>query len=291
MSALFFALPHEAKPWIEAMKLKPEKKQGHFRFYHNEKHTVVVSGPGKLAMAMAVTELAFKLPKEKRHPGFRVWNLGICGSANTRYAIGDFFWINKIHDFGQNRDYYPERFESWNVEKETHLTTFDRPISKDINSDSRFYQQITQEKCEQLELIDMEASGFFEAASIYFELSQIKVGKILSDFLEGSLCSAQHVSELLAETKNLLFDAFESEGTNLQNPVLNPEEWEKWEALGKNLHFTESMLVELKKSILYYRLRYPENPVPLVQKLDLNRPFEKKDAKEVFSLWKSLLYA
>jgi len=32
MSALFFALPAEAKPWIEALEAKPEKKQGHFRY-------------------------------------------------------------------------------------------------------------------------------------------------------------------------------------------------------------------------------------------------------------------
>jgi hypothetical protein len=291
MSALLFALSQEAKPWIEGLGLKPENKQGHFRFYRSEKHTAVISGPGKLSMAMAVTELAHKIPKKDRHPGYRIWNLGICGSANKSYARGDFFWVNKIHDYAQKRDFYPEKIEKIGTFSETNLTTFDRPISHHKQADPNYFLHLPEVDRLHLELVDMEASGFFEAASIYFELSQICVGKVVSDHLEGILCDVSQVHQWMQMTRVNLADTFLTDGINVINEILSENEWEHWMGVGKKLHFTESMLAELKKSITYFKLQNPTSTIPIPTSQSLDRPFEKRDAKSTFIQWKNNLHA
>ncbi len=290
MSALFFALLDEAKPWIEALELKPASKQGHFRFYQNEKHTAVVSGPGKLAMAMAVTELAFKLPKEKRHPGYRVWNLGICGSNLDEFEIGSFFWANVIRDQSQQRDYFPDRIEKITNHQESKVTTFDRPISTNQAADKRFYELISREKLEGTALIDMECSGFFEAASIYFELHQIQVGKIISDHLEGKLCKASLIIELMREIKKDLIPHFLSDSSASFSEVVTDEEWSQVMIFAKKQNFTESMLVDIKKSILYFKFENRNLKIPFPKIPERNRPIEKRDVKETFQKWRALLH-
>lgn len=291
MSALFFALSQEAKPWIDALQLKPDPRQGHFRFYQNEKHTAVISGPGKLAMAMAVTELALRLPKEQRHAGYRVWNLGICGSANMDHSVGDFFWANRIRDYESVRDYYPEKIEALHWDKETHVTTVERPVTNIENLQSKFYQFLDKKILKEMSLIDMEAAGFFEAASVYFELHQIQVGKIVSDHLEGNFCQASKIEELMQETKHKLIDLFESNALETSTQILNPEIWENINHFAESVKFTKSMLVEIKKSITYFKINHPEQEIPFPLVKQEKRSFEKRDAKEVFSRWQSLLHA
>ncbi|TGL57166.1 phosphorylase [Leptospira ognonensis] len=290
MSALFFALSQEAKPWIDALQLKPDSKQGHFRFYQNEKHTVVITGPGKLATAMAVTEMAQRLPREQRHPGFRVWNLGICGSTNMNHSIGDFFWANRIRDYERARDYFPEKIESLGWDKESHVTTVERPVTNMENLDSKFYQFLDKNKLEEMSLIDMEAAGFFEAASVYFELHQIQVGKIVSDHLEGTLCQASKIEELMQETKNKFLELFETDGLVTSREILSPEIWGKIKQFADSVYFTESMFVELKKSITYFKINHPYKEIPFPAVKQLERTFEKRDAKVAFSHWRALLH-
>jgi hypothetical protein len=292
MSAIFFALSSEAKPWIEALGAKPAPRQGHFRFYHSEKHTIVITGPGKLAMAMAVTELAMKLPRSDRHPGYRVWNLGICGSTNKNHAIGSFFWCNKIEDWTRQKYFYPERLEKFEVTSEAQITTFDRPISIYDKADPGFFEILSKDQLKSISLVDMESAGFFEAASIYFDMSLIQVGKVVSDHLNGEMCTVEHVFDLMTNTVSSLLADFELESPYPNLDVLSKAEWNDCRQLAEEYHFTESMLVDLRKSVIYFKIRHlPESttiPVPI--KKESLRAFEKRDAKEIFLQWKSLLH-
>ncbi len=289
MGALFFALSSEAKPWIDALGAKPDKEQGHFRFYSTDEHFLAVTGTGKIQMALAVAELAGKIPKEKRK-GFRIWNLGIAGSALPSQKRGDFFWIHKIKDFSRGFEFFPERLETFSLSREAHLTTFDRPIASSRFSEIETpFLILKEEEIERLELIDMEGSGFFEAASIYFELEQIQLGKIVSDHLEGKFCRPEDVSELMKIHLDSLLADFLKTNILRKEDVLSSSEKEFWQKEGEKLNFTKSMLVDLEKSIRYYKLRFPEREIPKPPSSSKENP-EKKDAKEMFGLWMSSLH-
>ncbi|MDZ4725456.1 MAG: phosphorylase [Leptospira sp.] len=290
MSALFFALPAEAKPWIEALEAKPEKKQGHFRYYHSENHSIIISGVGKIAMAMAVTEFAQKFKNLCNQRNFQIWNLGICGSANNEYLIGDFFWIHKIIDDSTGREYFPDRLEKIADFPETFITTFDKPVTKNPDPKNQIFKKLNPIESSNISLVDMESSAFFEAASIYFDLSQIHIGKVISDHLEGNLCSANTVSQLLKKHIPTLLPDFISEKEDADKSPLADEVWIHYKEHALSLNFTESMLVELKKSIIYFILKYPNEDIPKPQIPKLTRNFEKRDVKEYFLQWRQLLH-
>ncbi|MCZ8156174.1 MAG: phosphorylase [Leptospira sp.] len=292
MSALFFALAAEAKPWIQALNAKPDREQGHFRFYHTleREHSIAITGPGKVAMAMAVTEFAQKIHKSKRKDHFRIWNIGIAGAPNIDYPIGDFFWINKVTDISSGRDYYTERIEKVSNHKELSISTFDKPVTIISPSPSPFFQSVGRESLHSTSLIDMEASGFFEAASVYFDLSTIQIGKIVSDHLEGYMCDPNLVQGYINRTCIELKDIFLSETVFPKREILSMQDWAGFKKVGENLHFTESMLVELKKSILYYKINHPDKQVPVPNLSDEEKPNEKYQSKKIFSDWRNSLY-
>ncbi|TGN06921.1 phosphorylase [Leptospira ilyithenensis] len=287
MGVITFALVSEAKPWIRALGAKPDPAQGRFRYFRTPEHILAVTGVGKLAAALALGEISHKIPKEERKY-CRVWNLGVAGTTSPNKSLGDFFWINRITDDSTKKEYFPERIESFSLKAEAHLTTFDRPVSFSKDQETKpfpNFRELTEEESKSVDLVDMEASGFFEAASLYFELEQIQVGKIISDHLEGTFCTEDKVTGYTEKTIEPLLSDF-----------LKPFDWEKeellpdsekthWRNIGESLNFTESMLVELEKTILYFKLRHPDSKIPLPQFPPEEKKLEKRMAKEIFQSW------
>jgi len=292
MSALFFALAAEAKPWIQALNAKPDREQGHFRFYHTleREHSIAITGPGKVAMAMAVTEFAQKIHKSKRKDHYKIWNLGICGSVNSDFAIGDFFWINKVKDASSGRSFYPERIQKLSDHRELAITTFEKPVTTQANATSNIFQFHSREELSDTILVDMEASGFFEAASIYFDLQYIQIGKVVSDHLEGTICDANQIQNYFESNCQMLMDTFLAKDLQAHPVVLDESSWEKYQSIGLSLHFTESMLSDLKKAIIYFKIKHPSREVPNPILPQLSKPMEKIQSKQVFANWKKALY-
>lgn len=287
MPALFFALLSEAKPWIQKTKVTPLSHSGKFRIYRNESTSIIISGTGKMAMALAVSEFASLLSKDERIQ-MKVWNLGIAGAKDTLGKIGDFFWVHKIKDYATDKDFYPERIVSSSFPKETGLTTYDKPIAKQQN-ENRF-QVLTKEEWESVSLVDMEGSGFFEAASLYFPLENIAIGKQISDYLEGTFCKEDQVKQMM---ESILDPLYEEWMTPLPWVKEDPFETQIWPELCNQLNslrLTETMRHDLKKSLRFFHLRFPSSPIPSPQWETIPKIQSKSDLKIFLDDWKEKLH-
>ncbi|MGJ4732457.1 phosphorylase [Leptospira levettii] len=287
MPSLFFAVLSEAKPWIQKTNAKPVHHSGKFRIYKKDSMYIIISGIGKMAMALAVSEFAHLLPKEERDH-MKVWNLGIVGSNQLNWKVGDFFWIHKVTDYSTGKDYYPERMTKSVFGMETNLTTFDRPIAK-IKTDNQF-QVLNEKDLESVSLVDMEGVGFFEAASLYFPLENISIGKVISDHLEGNFCKPETVESILA---NLLEPLFLEWTNPLPWVTEDPFETRIWPEIWKEvkvLRLTETMKHDLKKSLRFYFLRYPNTKIPMPNLEIVPKIKSKTEVKSFVEEWKKQLH-
>ncbi|TGK47571.1 phosphorylase [Leptospira kanakyensis] len=287
MSALFFAVLSEAKPWLTKLEAKPISHSGKFRIFQKDNHYIIISGTGKLSMALAVSEFAHTLSKPERNQ-MKVWNLGIAGSGRSEHKLGDFFWINKISDVSSSKDFYPDRILNSNFKKETNLKTFDRPVTKEKQRD-RFIS-LNSEELENLNLVDMEGSGFFEAASLYFPLENIAVGKLVSDHLEGKFCQAEDVETMMAKTMEGLFEEWTRPLPWVNADSIETVDWPLVESFIQNLRLTETMRHDLKKSVRFFRLRHPNSQLPFPEESDKINLKSKTDLKNYFDQWRETLH-
>lgn len=109
MPSCFLSLLSEAKPWIQKTKVTPLSHPGKFRIYQNESTFIIITGPGKIAMAIAVSEFASLLSKETRNQ-MKIWNLGIAGSNDPETKIGDFFGSIKLEIMRRGKIIIPNEF-------------------------------------------------------------------------------------------------------------------------------------------------------------------------------------
>lgn len=287
MSALFFAVLSEAKPWLELLQAKPLSHPGKFRIFQKESHYIIISGTGKLSMALAVSEFAHSLSKEERKQ-MKVWNLGIAGAYPSELALGDFFWIHKITDVGSQRDFYPDRILNSKFKNETSLKTFDRPVTKEKVVDR--FLSLSKEELVDTSLVDMEGAGFFEAASLYFPLENIALGKMVSDHLEGKFCQIEDVETMMAKITNDLYEEWISPLPWNRVDEVESIDWPKVESFIQNLRLTETMKHDLKKSIRFFRLRNPHSPLPFPEETSKINLKSKTDLKTYFDEWRTSLH-
>lgn len=170
MLAIVTALQCEAQPLIERLRLKQAQKHKKWRAYRSDDTIVVVSGVGKIRAAMAVVWL-IEAAEFAPAATLRTINFGSCGSANANlHPRGSLALMNRILDHGTGRVYYPDMLPQHGL-TESGVETFDHPVTMDAHPSQP--------------LVDMEASGYFEAASLYLAPDQIYCLKIVSDHLEG----------------------------------------------------------------------------------------------------------
>ncbi len=288
MGALFFALGSEAKPWIQITNAKPAKENSRFRRFESPDATIFITGIGKMSMALAVAEFALSLPKEERIQT-KIWNLGIAGSTTKSFSLGDFFWINKLTDQSLKKDYYPERWQSSSFANESNLLTVDHPISR--SPDKSGFTTATGDILENYKLIDMEASGFFFAAEMYFPMENIQIGKIVSDHLEGTFCTEESVEAMLGNHTPKLLEEWKEKLPDWEKDPLTGEIWNSILETSRTFQFTESMVHELKRAVRYFLLTHPNQKIPYLEIPSTSEPMEKRVAKQIFESWKTLLYA
>lgn len=177
------ALHCEAKPLIDRFELKKDPDSHKFDLFENDTMILIVSGIGKIRSAVASTYL---LSKRNSTDVSVILNLGICGAFGKEHKIGELHYINKITDHAGGRQYFPDPILRLGL-REASLETFDNPVEK------------TNGLRVESDLADMEASGFFQAASMFVETHQIYCLKIVSDFLELSNISKDFISSLIRD--------------------------------------------------------------------------------------------
>jgi hypothetical protein len=163
------ALPFEGACITKHLGLQPV--DGRLTVYSKAPYHLVVSGVGKVRAAAATGALCCSFPPESIDA---VVNLGIAGSTSPIHPVGSRWLIHQIRDGATFRHYYPDMLASHPM-RETSLTTLDKPATEET------LQSISQG------LVDMEASGFYEAASMFVGPEKIISAKVVSDIIPSGL--------------------------------------------------------------------------------------------------------
>lgn len=174
------ALPAEARPLIDAYKLKKNTAIRLCSLYEGEDISLIVSGPGKLKMALAMSHIFTQSPPSEND---FCLNFGICGATSEKYSISTAYLINRVQDFGNKKEYFPDILYSHTF-SEASLFTFDTPVYSRVEG--------------VFGLIDMEGSGFMEASRNWFSPHQLSLLKIVSDYLKQEKMEADFVQKLIS---------------------------------------------------------------------------------------------
>lgn len=155
----------EARPLAGSLGLRAHGG-GPFPAFRNERLLLVVTGTG-IRRAAAATGWAFG-----RFPGIEsAVNIGFCGAAESVSPVHRWHYISSIRDAGGGRLSIPDIL--WRHPfPEAALRTVPAPASGDDGWEG---------------LIDMEGSGFFEAARAFIGPDRIALLKWVSDHLSETL--------------------------------------------------------------------------------------------------------
>ena len=171
------ALPGEAQPIIERFHLSPFKHSPFKTFRNaNKERWLVISGVGKDLSEQACAHVA----EVSSTNASTAWlNVGVGGHRSL--PIGTILAAHKITDDTSGRTWYPPMI-------------FDLPCNssevRTLKSESHNYPHD--------EIIEMEAAGFYEAASRYTSHELIHCLKVISDNEKSPRLKYNAVPELLA---------------------------------------------------------------------------------------------
>ncbi len=175
------ALKEEAKPLISFFKLQKSQSIHRMEVFENQNIILVCSGVGKCASSASTAFAASMLSHDQDAIAI---NVGIAGtSPSSECLLKTPYLINKITDNSSKREFFPDMISNISLD-EASLTTVDFVVSDQV------YENL------QSGLIDMEGSGFFEAASMFFPPHNIACLKIASDHLRPDYVSKKIISEL-----------------------------------------------------------------------------------------------
>ncbi len=201
---------------------------------------MVQSGSGKVPACAAVTYAATKYPE---YADFFL-NLGIAGASNPSIELGSLFQVYKLTDFATERSYYPDIIDAspW---KSASLLTVDRPYIGTLPGENL--------------LVDMEGTGFFQAAARFAETHRIQLLKVVSDYLEGTLCTKEEVESYMEVHAPAILDWLE-EKTIASETKFSVDLEKQLDAIQENLRLTKSQSQILRNSLEAYIKFYKKIP-------------------------------
>ena len=168
MRVIVCAIFSEAKALIEFYDLKLTAKKP-FNIFENDGMALIISNMGKINAAVATAYIATIKKPDK------IINIGICASVGKNRQIGSLYKIRSVIEASSGKKAVISN------EGEV-LYCFDKPV---------------ENKPKENILIDMESYGFYAAASKFVKKEDIKIYKIVSDYLEVSHIDSKFVYTLM----------------------------------------------------------------------------------------------
>lgn len=192
MILLITAIQPEAKAILSAYSMK--KSPVSSLSLYEEEHSLfrlLITGPGKLNAAMALTEYLSAFPYSEEDV---FCNVGICGGSEST-SVGNGFLCASVTEQATGRTLYPELY--CHPFPEAQLFTSDSPVTTLPDTETSF---------EPLPILyDMEAYGMAVALFRKVKPSHCFFYKIVSDFCDGQFPDARTVTGLLQpHIENLL---------------------------------------------------------------------------------------
>lgn len=220
------ALPCEAKPLIEAYKLKKDTSINHFAIHKNNNIYLTVTGIGKTAMAagVAYTQALFA---DQANPV--MLNIGIAGHHCE--ALGSLFLIDKITDGESGRSFYPPLVFTPPCPT-VSLQTHSKP----------------QTSYPDAALCDMEGSAFYETATRFSTGELCHCIKVVSDNAQSPAqqIDVSMATALIQAKIDLIKDLIETL-LNLASGITTINNSNLLETISQQYRFTVSEQIQLQK--------------------------------------------
>lgn len=232
----------EACPFIKKLNLKKDLEYCKFQVFKNEDIVLIITGTGKVISAVAVTYL-FSKYKLKSTDIFI--NIGVCGAKNEKIHIGDIFLCNKIIDYDTKKTFYPDMLLKHPF-KEENIET----VSEVNNENMEIKGQ----------LVDMEASGIYEAALVFLQSQQVFFIKIVSDHLKNEKLDANSIFNLIESKSEQIINWIKDIklAFSYKQNILDEKEQKIASCIIEKLRLTTTMANQLKQLLKYYKLRKGE---------------------------------
>lgn len=235
------ALSPEAQPLIRYYKLKRDRQISAFEVYKNDDLQLIITGMGKYNAAIATGYMA-GLSRSGATPAWI--NVGIAGGQVAE--IGRALLINAITDSEYGKKYYPTIcFES--DLPQASLVTLNKPA----------------ENYEDGVLYDMEAAGFFAAASRFSPSELVHCCKIVSDNrTQGIEHITRETATAMIETAIIMIDKVAQALSELRGQLWSIENIEQSISLiTQQYHFTTAQQNTLRNLLQnWYALKNADDP-------------------------------
>ncbi|NLO82447.1 MAG: hypothetical protein GX094_05230 [Clostridiales bacterium] len=272
------ALPWEARPIVERHKLKRDDGCKFFPLFKGNGMYLIVSGIGKMASAIATTYLLAGVNTDQ---GVAIVNIGVCGAASQKHSIGTPVLIHRIVDYETGREYYPDILLEHPF-VEGSIATHNRLVrQKDVDSG-----QI--QLC--ADFVDMEASGFFQAASKFLSPHQIYIIKIIGDYLEADNFDKSEIVGLITEAMDKIDGFLEQIEIYCKpnEPIFSDDELGQLEDIKKRLRLTVTQGHQLVELARRYKLRAGK-PLPDLSDIVVEEVKIKAEGRKAFERIKRIL--
>ncbi len=228
------ALLCEARPLIDWFQLKAASKYRGFSIYQSGSVCLVISGVGRNASAAATASL-FEYNGSTKN---QVWiNVGVGG--HPILPIGEGVLAHKITDQANSRSWYPQILFKSSTATASILTV--KRIEKHYSVPSVY---------------DMEAAGFYSAASRFSTAEVVHVYKVISD---NQKCSSKNVTpsmvkELIqskVEEIDRILHAFQKIAMTIKAENREPVRFRQYL---KRWHFTVTEQHQLRKLLRRWQI-------------------------------------
>jgi len=258
---IIVALAAEAKPIIAYYKLKRNHAIHAFPLYSGKDMNLVVTGSGKLASAAATGFVAGFIKNIDIEQNSAWLNVGIAGHRDRE--CGTAVLAHKIIEKSSTLNHYPFVSQSLSVPGVEICTV----------------EVVETEYADDL-VYDMEACGFFVAASRQTSLEFIQCLKIISDNHTSNVYDLKpnNVSsliennlEIIEETKSDIMNLF----SQRQMQIRVPAQWLEWR---RRFHFSETQNHLLRN--LFYNLQALDD----MKYIDQIEKANVKDAADLISI-------
>ena len=231
--ALIVALKGEARPIIKKLGLK--RTDDHtVQIYSSRSIVLIITGVGRENAQKAATVL---MEGVKPHA---ILNFGICGSSDKTKAIGDAFYINKVHDSNTDVTYYPDSLIAHSF-GESGIITYDKPQVKH-STNLRI----------QKELVDMEAATICKELGHIISWHNVHIVKIVSDYMEGGIINKKLVHTIVNNISSDLIDLIKRIRTIMEiSPCFNATAEIKYNLISNSLKLSSTQRKVLKRVMLH----------------------------------------
>lgn len=240
MKIIVTALRQEARPLIDAFGLKQDSCSRRIPVFASADTLLVISGIGKLNAGIATTHAVHLAGVTNEN---QVINVGMCGAVVDQIALGEAVVVNKIWDHSSGREFFPDMLINHALQ-EASLGTFNQPVTTAIRP------------ILVCDIVDMEASGVFQAAHLFMPPHQMLFIKVATDYLEFSSDDYAQMQRYYQQSIDEWLPILENfEQLDSTKPVISSEQETLLSSVAESMRLTQTQTHQLRDAVIRFLVR------------------------------------